>query len=628
MKGLLLTLVLLLAVPCRAVITRTAKGTAQEKTSDNSITLAAVTIAAGAHVMAMAATTLTPDPGSASATWNGIAMTRDLTQAGDGNSFLTVFSLYSAAGGTGDVVVTWTSDTTAKVLAVTQIAGLLAGTAIAFDVAGGGDGTSTSPDSGTVAPGYDGEIYWGAVATNGPSGDTAGTWSNGYSNGQRDGTTGGTDDSNITISEGFLIVTVVGTARAQKTGITSRDWAAGISTYIAADCGANYILWVTEDVAANTVGVFNDPLQPFGIQQAFRSVCQNANIHIVAGANNYDSTSTSWTGRDNLPIDATINVDTVSGQASPLRTINIIGYADTSTPCDVDVNGNPISGCPVTLDFDQTVTTGDLAMGFRIDMDYYTWQWIRATDADFGGFVQIGDNHVFFRCRADHNARAAIGPAPGFSIGTGGTMNAIISSQADSNYGHGFETGGQILIAYSKAFDNASGSSSTSRGIDCTNNCTLVGNAVWNNLGDGVNTSGAGAMLINNTIRLNGGVGYDGSNGNFSLFNIFTENTGGGWQSNRSLINLGNNYGNNTPPNVTAIAVPPTSIIDVDGVVAGTMDLSTVTFASTTNPTPTGGTADITFFYSPVTPFISQFQQGAIQVRSCAPGGSGCCWIR
>jgi hypothetical protein len=74
----------LFALSSQAAIVRTAKGTATSKVSGTTVALAAVTIAAGAHIVVMAASTRTPDPGIASATWgaNSLAFATGRTAGG------------------------------------------------------------------------------------------------------------------------------------------------------------------------------------------------------------------------------------------------------------------------------------------------------------------------------------------------------------------------------------------------------------------------------------------------------------------------------------------------------------------------------------------------------------------
>ena len=95
-----------------------------------------------------------------------------------------------------------------------------------------GTGSSDTPSSGATATTTEAnELLVGAVGTEGPDGDAAGTWGNSFTAGPRLGTTGGTADTNITASMGWRIVSSSGAYTAQKSGITSRDWAALIATF-------------------------------------------------------------------------------------------------------------------------------------------------------------------------------------------------------------------------------------------------------------------------------------------------------------------------------------------------------------------------------------------------------------
>ena len=69
------------------------------------------------------------------------------------------------------------------------------------------------------------------IGTEGPLGDTAGTWQNSFTAGPRTGTTGGTADSNITVAMGWQTVSDAGSYTASKTGMTSGDHASIIATF-------------------------------------------------------------------------------------------------------------------------------------------------------------------------------------------------------------------------------------------------------------------------------------------------------------------------------------------------------------------------------------------------------------
>ena len=110
-----------------------------------------------------------------------------------------------------------------------------------FDKSSTGTGSGTTPSSGaTATTSQADEILIGAVGTEGPDGDAAGTWSNSFNNGQRLGTTGASAAGNVTISEGYLVVSSAAAYTAAKTGSTSRDWAAAIATYKGQAAGTQY----------------------------------------------------------------------------------------------------------------------------------------------------------------------------------------------------------------------------------------------------------------------------------------------------------------------------------------------------------------------------------------------------
>ena len=85
----------------------------------------------------------------------------------------------------------------------------------------------------------------GAIGTEGPDGDTIGTWDSSFTAGPRLGTTGGTADTNITADLGYRIVSTTGAYTASKSGITSRDWAAMIATFKAGADGAHPAIYTT-----------------------------------------------------------------------------------------------------------------------------------------------------------------------------------------------------------------------------------------------------------------------------------------------------------------------------------------------------------------------------------------------
>jgi hypothetical protein len=116
----------------------------------------------------------------------------------------------------------------ALAIAAFKVSGLAASP---FDVSASTTGTGTNPQTGTTSTtSQASELLVGAIGTEGPDGDAAGNWVT-LTAGQRLGTTGGGGASNVTISEGFLVVSAVDSYSGTKNSITSRDWAGAIATY-------------------------------------------------------------------------------------------------------------------------------------------------------------------------------------------------------------------------------------------------------------------------------------------------------------------------------------------------------------------------------------------------------------
>ena len=129
------------------------------------------------------------------------------------------------------------SDSTA-VAAHAAVAGLFNGLADALplDLISSNTGVSTTPSSGaTSTTTQANELLIGIIGTEGPDGDTPGMWGESFVEGPRLGTTGGTDDTNITIALGYRIVSAAGAYTASKSGTTERDWTALIATFFADD---------------------------------------------------------------------------------------------------------------------------------------------------------------------------------------------------------------------------------------------------------------------------------------------------------------------------------------------------------------------------------------------------------
>ena len=211
---------------------RIAKGTAIANDDVNGVqtaTIASVALAAASTLLVLVANNRGFDPQSV--TWNGQALTAAVVREPAGGPDVRIFQLANLTAGTGDVVVTYPGATLPESIAIAALE--LQGVVTApLDRTASGAGSSTSPASAaSPRTSSRNEILIGAIATQGPSGDAAGSWSNGFTAGQRAGTTGGTASLKTTVAEGFRFVTVPGAYTAAKTGITSRPWAAGVATF-------------------------------------------------------------------------------------------------------------------------------------------------------------------------------------------------------------------------------------------------------------------------------------------------------------------------------------------------------------------------------------------------------------
>lgn len=116
-------------------------------------------------------------------------------------------------------------------------------TSPSFDKSSAATGNGTSPSSGATGTLTSNDsVVVGAVGTEGPDGDAAGTWTTGSGNVSgnevRIGTTGAGDAGNITISAAIEVLSTTTAQTAEKTGTTSRDWAAAVATFKSASVTA------------------------------------------------------------------------------------------------------------------------------------------------------------------------------------------------------------------------------------------------------------------------------------------------------------------------------------------------------------------------------------------------------
>ncbi len=208
-------------------IVRTAKGTASDKSTSLTLTLASVQLAKNTTMIV--AVGYDAGDGDPIMTWDNRTYDTPRERVQDLGIRIAYFSMFNnGATRTSDVVLTWTgSAPTAKVMFVTQVSETQG-----RDVFTSGSGTGTAPSSGGIANNFADAYNAGIFVTEGPSTDLAGTPSFSYTAGQRIGTTGDAQASNITIQETYKVTSLIqSSAEAELTGITSRDWQAFMITF-------------------------------------------------------------------------------------------------------------------------------------------------------------------------------------------------------------------------------------------------------------------------------------------------------------------------------------------------------------------------------------------------------------
>ncbi len=216
-------------------IVRTALGTGQDKTAAITLTIGNV-VAAGDQLIAILAgdvvnTTIVQYKPSSGAAAENFGET-DVTALNSGNVGVSIFRLSNPTPSTDGTALITTSGGTgnARALVVIKVSGLADSP---FDKSASSTGSSLAATStATATLSQADEICIGGIGWEGPVEDNDGTWQNSFNAGQQDGTTGGGAASNITVNEGYLIVsaTTAQTAALTRTS-NSRDWAAAIATY-------------------------------------------------------------------------------------------------------------------------------------------------------------------------------------------------------------------------------------------------------------------------------------------------------------------------------------------------------------------------------------------------------------
>jgi hypothetical protein len=195
----------------------TAKGSAGDEDVPD-LTIRQVTLKPGETLLV----SCSDEGGDVEITWNGKSLHQDVAAKGSG-FYSAIFSLYSAAGGTGDLVAGHVTggDLSINAYSVTNLA------ASALDKTAAAHGTGTTPSSGaTAATSHANEFVWGSIgyfANHGPTG----MWKDGFTAGGQFTDTGGISG----IEDGYKTVSSTGAYAAAKTGVNNDSWTALVATY-------------------------------------------------------------------------------------------------------------------------------------------------------------------------------------------------------------------------------------------------------------------------------------------------------------------------------------------------------------------------------------------------------------
>jgi hypothetical protein len=163
----------------------------------------------------------------------GNTYTRDRTAPNSGNTIrAAIFSApVTTALGVGDSITITSPNVAARVAVADEFSGLLSSSVL--DKQNGTSGSSTTPGTSiSITTAQANELVVGFVAVEGPTDDTYTEDSLGqFSSLSREGTSGGTDDTNITVNGGYKSVSVIGTYQYKPTLDPTRNWIDFITSY-------------------------------------------------------------------------------------------------------------------------------------------------------------------------------------------------------------------------------------------------------------------------------------------------------------------------------------------------------------------------------------------------------------
>jgi hypothetical protein len=197
----------------------TAKGTAGEEDTPD-VSIRQVTLKPGETLVV----SCNDEGGDVGISWKDTPLHMDVSTQGAG-FYTAVYSLYSANGGTGDIVASHGSagDLSINAYSVTHLA------PSALDKTAAAKGQGTSPSSGAATTSHANEFLFGAVGYAAAS-KASGTWNDAFMSGGQYADTGGIGG----VEDGYKTVSSTGPYTAAKTGVDKGDWTAVIATYATA----------------------------------------------------------------------------------------------------------------------------------------------------------------------------------------------------------------------------------------------------------------------------------------------------------------------------------------------------------------------------------------------------------
>jgi hypothetical protein len=211
-------------------VTRTAKGTNTSKSSGTTLTLGVTGLVVGDLLVVSLAY---DDATLNSVTVGSQTMTLQTAVLANGVRVRLAWCVLTVSG-SQTITATWAASIVAKAMVASMYHSSVAGAVptAGAEVNSTGTGTAASTPASSAIVGGTESVLVGVVGTEGPSGDTAGTWSTPSTNGQRVGTTGNPAAGNVTVSEAYQLAPTAGSTPAlSKTGMSNRDWGAELQAF-------------------------------------------------------------------------------------------------------------------------------------------------------------------------------------------------------------------------------------------------------------------------------------------------------------------------------------------------------------------------------------------------------------